>query len=104
MPTERSSTTQEAQFYVTVKVFGALRDRFGAGAREISLHPPGTLRGLLSALSVAVPDLVPKLEEGLADGYLNVLVNGRNATFLDNLDTILDAGDTVAFLPPVGGG
>ena len=104
MSPEEGSRTQETQFHVTVKVFGALRERFGSSARDIALRPPGTLRDLLAALSLAVPDVAPRLREGLADGYLNVLVNGRNAKFLEDLDTILDAGDTVAFLPPLGGG
>ena len=89
---------------VIVKVFGALRDGFGATAREVKIPRTGTLHDLLATLSAICPDLVPKLEQGLRDGFLNVLVNGRNARFLDNLDTRLSPDDTVAFLPPVGGG
>ncbi|MCK5246700.1 MoaD/ThiS family protein, partial [Candidatus Bipolaricaulota bacterium] len=50
------------------------------------------------------PDLSAKLVAGLDAGYLNVLINGRNIQFLQGHDTVLNDGDTVAFLPPVGGG
>ncbi len=89
---------------VAVKVFGALRDGFGAAAREIGIRENGTLHDLLEALTAICPDVVPKLEQGLRDGFLNVLVNGRNARFLDDLGTHLNPDDTVAFLPPIGGG
>ena len=89
---------------VIVKVFGALRDGFGATAREVGIPRTGTLHDLLAALAAIRPDLVPKLEQGLRDGFLNVLINGRNARFLDDLDTRLNPDDTVAFLPPIGGG
>lgn len=89
---------------VIVKVFGALRDGFGASAREVGIPNDGTLHDLLAALNAICPEVVPKLEQGLRDGFLTVLVNGRNARFLDDLDTRLNPDDTVAFLPPIGGG
>ncbi|MGB2982242.1 MAG: MoaD/ThiS family protein [Candidatus Bipolaricaulia bacterium] len=96
--------TNETEVRVVVKVFGALRVHLGAGAREIVIPSRGTIRDLLSALATVIPDLAPRLEEGLDKGYLNILVNGRNARFLKGLDTPLVADDTVAFLPPIGGG
>ena len=89
---------------VIVKVFGALRDGFGATAREIGIPEGGTLHDLLAALATICPNVAPKLHQGLRDGFLNVLVNGRNAKFLDDLGTHLNPDDTVAFLPPIGGG
>jgi MoaD family protein len=89
---------------VVVKVFGALRERLGAASREVDVPPGGTIRDLLRVLGSLVPALVPDLERGLSEGYLNVLVDGRNARFLDDLETRLHGGETVAFLPPIGGG
>lgn len=89
---------------VVVKVFGALRDAFGPSSRELRLPPGATLADVFSTLASDLPEAAAKLEQGIADGYLNVLVNGRNARFLDGRETRLRAGDTVAFLPPVGGG
>ena len=89
---------------VTVKVFGAHRERFGSEPRQIEIPKNGTLRDLLAYLHGVAPQLGPKLEEGLSQGYLHVLVNGRNAQFLEQLATVLKQDDTVAFLPPIGGG
>jgi len=94
--------TQEVR--VTVKVFGALRERLGADSRAVGIPDGGTIRDMLRVLATVVPELVPELERGLSAGYLNVLVNGRNARFLEDLNTKLLGGETIAFLPPIGGG
>ena len=90
---------------VTVKVFGGLRQRLGgSGSTQVRLPVPPTLSSLLKALERTHGELVADLREGLDDGYLNVLINGRNMRFLGGFDSELSANDTVAFLPPVGGG
>lgn len=100
--TKSQTTHTEA---VTVKVFGGLRQRLGgSGSLHVALPAPPTLSGLLTALEKTHADLVADLRTGLSDGYLNILVNGRNVRFLAGFDTELHAGDSVAFLPPVGGG
>ena len=86
------------------KVFGALRDVHQRTEESVALGSDRTVAGLLQLLRERNPNLVAKLEEGLADGYLSALVNGRNIRFLQNLQSTLSDGDTVAFLPPVGGG
>jgi MoaD family protein len=104
MPSEGRTSLDPADGFIVVKVFGALSEPFGATSREMPLPAGGTLGDLLRELSSALPEATAKLEQGLEDGYLNVLINGRNARFLDGRRTPLAAGDTVAFLPPVGGG
>ena len=69
-----------------------------------ALPAGGTLGDLIRELSSALPEVTAKLERGFEEGYLNVLINGRNARFLDGRRTRLAKGDTIAFLPPVGGG
>jgi len=101
---QAESLTDPATPRVTVKVFGALRERLGAPSCEVDVRPGGTIRDLLKELATRVPNLVPTLERGLSDGYLNVLVDGRNTRLLDDLETRLVGGETVAFLPPIGGG
>jgi MoaD family protein len=81
-----------------------LREAFGPDPRLIDAPTGSTLRDVLETLASTDPDFVARLEAGLEDGYLNVLVNGRNARFLAGHDTRVKAGDVVAFLPPVGGG
>jgi len=89
---------------VLVKVFGGMRDMAPDAPLEISLVAPARFRDVLDAIRAAAPALYATLTEGLASGYVIALVNGRNALFLGGDDAALTGGETVAFLPPVGGG
>jgi molybdopterin converting factor small subunit len=35
---------------------------------------------------------------------LRILINGREYTQLNGLETVINEGDTIAFLPPIAGG
>ena len=89
---------------ITIKVFGGLRESFQGGMQTHRMSQTATLAVLLQELETDFPALSSKLVAGLDAGYLNVLINGRNIQFLQGRDTPLHEGDTVAFLPPVGGG
>lgn len=89
---------------VTVRVFGGLRELVQQAPLVLPAADVPTLAALLAKLDDREPALAKALRSGLADGYLNTLVNGRNARFLDGVATHLSDGDAVAFLPPIGGG
>jgi len=89
---------------ITVKVFGGLREFFPRGRQQLLVPSSSTLSALLQELQSSFPDGSARLTAGLDAGYLNVLMNGRNIRFLHGFETQLHDGDTVAFLPPVGGG
>jgi len=89
---------------VTIKVFGGLRQILGAPERPMVFPDGATLGDLLTRLGSDAPTLSQQIQDGLEKGFLNVLVNGRNARFLQGTDTPLHDGDVVAFLPPIGGG
>jgi MoaD family protein len=89
---------------ITVKVFGGLRESFQGGTQLQRLPLASTLASLITNLNADFPDLSADLAKGLDAGYLNILVNGRNIRFLQGHETMLQDGDIVAFLPPVGGG
>jgi MoaD family protein len=89
---------------VVVKVFGGLRERSGQSSFRIPFTPGLSVEGVLAFLDHAQPALASALRAGLKDGYLNILVNGRNVRFLKGAETELAAADSVAFLPPIGGG
>ena len=64
-----------------------------------------------TTVGVVLEDLVstyPQLEfytpEGDLRDYLSILKNGRDITFLAQLDTPLGDGDTLSIFPPVAGG
>ncbi|MFC2108075.1 MoaD/ThiS family protein [Candidatus Bipolaricaulota bacterium] len=102
MAMNRESKNDEIQ--ITIKVFGGLRESFQGGTQTYRLSSPVTLAFLLQELEIDFPELSKKLVAGIDAGYLNILINGRNVRFLQGQDTELQDGDTVAFLPPVGGG
>ena len=89
---------------ITVKIFGGLRQELATPEWRVDLATGAGLSALLDLLRSDEPALGARLDEGLAKGYLNILINGRNARFLDQMETRLNDGDVVAFLPPVGGG
>ncbi len=89
---------------ITVKVFGGLRQSFQGGTLIQPLPAESALSALIDQIKLDFPDLSANLKHGLEAGYLNILINGRNIRFLQNYETQLRDGDTVAFLPPVGGG
>jgi len=95
---------QDNEIRITIKVFGGLREFFPPGTQSYRLLSNASLALLLQELKVGFPELSKRLIEGIDAGYLNILVNGRNVRFLEGTDTNLQDGDTVAFLPPVGGG
>ena len=83
-----------------MRLLGATLRR-AIGARVIAM-PQRTLRELLAALSQrGDPDLTdrlyadPEAPEPWPDLDLRLLVNGRNALFLDGLDTPLTEADIV---------
>jgi len=101
-----ASIPDDERMTVTVKAFGGLRELAPSSAITVSLPLGTTVADLLVVLHRRIPALHEKLETGLADGYINILLNGRNVRFLDGLRTRLPAaaGATIAFLPPIGGG
>ncbi len=101
-PEETSS--EDASPSVTVKVFGGLRDSADGSSLRVPIRAGTTVDDLLSLLAATQPALAHALRRGISEGYLNVLVNGRNARFLTGGATVLADGDAVAFLPPIGGG
>lgn len=101
---EPNRTKPETSEAVTVRVFGGLREHVRHGALVFPVREAPTLARLLACLEREEAELARALRDGLRQGYLNTLVNGRNARFLAGDDTPLAAGDSVAFLPPIGGG
>ena len=89
---------------VRVKVFGGLSQLVNSPAFDVSVANPSNVGDIIRAIRKTSPPLAEKLAAGLKDGYINILLNGRNVRFLDGMQTQLAAGSTVAFIPPIGGG
>ncbi|TAK12716.1 MAG: molybdopterin converting factor subunit 1 [Acidobacteria bacterium] len=79
---------------VGVKLFAQLRDKAGAGDVAIEIGAGATVRQVWQALVAAHPELAP---------FETSVSCAVNATYA-RMHTHVNAGDEVAFLPPVSGG
>ncbi len=93
---------------VSVRLFTALRE-FAEKSEETLEFGEGT---------VTVKDVLERLakrhgkeftdylynKEGKVREHLQLLVNGKSVSLLEELETRLKEGDKVAIVPPVGGG
>ena len=88
-----------------VRLFASLRDRIGKKELHIQEQEASTVKELLEHLSTQYPNIKELLyKDGELTSFYHVLINGKNIQQLDGLDTILKEVDTIAILPPVGGG
>ena len=90
---------------VTVKLFADLQKALG---QELVLSVPegGTVRDLLRILGERYAAFSPEdlKNDGILRPDINILQNGRNIKYLNDLDTRVTKGDIIAIFPPVAGG
>ena len=89
---------------VTVRVPTQLRTLTG-GAGEVSVEG-GTVGDVLKELDAAHPGFAERLfdEQGQLRRFVNVFVADEDVRFLQGLDTLVAAGQTVSIVPAVAGG
>jgi molybdopterin synthase sulfur carrier subunit len=93
---------------VKVKFFALVRELTGKREEVIDLDDDATVRTLLGKL---VDEYGAKFRDYIFDpaskepkGHIQFLMDGRNITLMQGLDTTLREGTSLAILPPVGGG
>ena len=92
---------------VEVKFFTSLREITGKKVDKVQLQTAITVEALLILLSGRYGTEFREYvynKEGKVQGFLSILVNGKNINALQGFSTELKEGDVVAILPPVGGG
>ena len=92
---------------VAVRFFTALREITGKKEELLELPKPISVDALLRELSKKYgKDFDDYVFDELGDvrGHLQVLINGRSVSTMQDLKTQLKDADQVAILPPVGGG
>ena len=92
---------------VEVKFFTSLREITGKKVDKVQLQTAITVEALLILLSGRYGTEFREYiynKEGNVQGFLSILVNGKNINALQGFSTELKEGDVVAILPPVGGG
>ena len=90
-----------------INFYATLRQIVGGKTLDLDIPEGATLRQLLDEIIQLHPLIRGELfdETGELYGHVHVLVNGRDAPYLENvLDTTLNPGDTVSIFPAVGGG
>ena len=95
------------QMTITVKFLGALRHISGAGELALNIKGVLSIKELMNEIVREVPALKPSLtHQQLEDLRSNtlMLVNGREISVLNGLETNLKDGDEIVFVPVVHGG
>ena len=92
---------------LTIKFIGALRHLSGKTQLTINFQEGMSLKELVTKIS----QQMPKLEKTFSDQQLNdsrsnalILINGREISVLNGLETKLNDGDEIIFVPVVHGG
>jgi len=92
---------------VTVKFIGVFRSVSGKAKTTLSFEDTVSLKEALKK----IVEQIPKLERALIDSELEdprpntlILVNGKEISILNGLETIIRDGDEVVFIPVVHGG
>jgi len=88
---------------VDVVLYGALARV--AGKKEVEVEASILLEAL-QALSELGEEFKRRLfdDNGNPRRFINTYINGRDARFLDKLQTSLNEGDTISVIPAVSGG
>jgi sulfur-carrier protein len=91
---------------VNMKFIGALRHLSGKTQAKIKLQKNQTVKDLILKISESAPELKKSLITQQDDPKPNalILVNGREISVLSGLNTLLQDGDDVVFIPVVHGG
>jgi sulfur-carrier protein len=89
---------------VHVRIPTPLR-RFTGGAEEVSVDG-ATVAALVEDLERNHPGLKERIcdEGGKVRRFVNIFVNGDDIRFLNNLETVIKAGDEVSIVPAIAGG
>ena len=91
---------------LTMKFIGALRQISGKTQLTVNFQEGMSLKDLIAKISQEMPQLEKTLSDQLSNSRSNalILINGREISVLNGLETKLNDGDEIVFIPVVHGG
>ena len=91
---------------LTLKFIGALRQISGKTQLTVNFQEGMSLKDLETKISEEMPRLDKTFSEQLNDARSNalILINGREISVLNGLETKLNDEDEIVFIPVVHGG
>ncbi len=91
---------------LTLKFIGALRQISGKTQLTVNFQEGMSLKDLITKISREMRQLDKTFSDQINDSRSNalVLVNGREISVLNGLETKLNDGDEIVFIPVVHGG
>lgn len=89
-----------------IKVYATLRDVVGGPSVRLDNVTQLTIAEMIDRLFSQYPGMRPLLLNGNGELHsaFHILVNGRDARYLNGLETTVTARDEIRIFPPVGGG
>ncbi len=90
----------------TVRFYGVAYDNTGTREWSLELDEGAKVGDLMNHVADAFPglkELIYSMDGSFRD-YLEVSVNNEDITGLDGFDSVLNDGDVVFLMPPIGGG
>ena len=87
---------------IEVLFFGQLRELTEVPRTTIEIKDHTSLAELMEYLAGTYGTAFQNKADSIQG--LRILINGREYTLLGGMDTVLNDGDTVVFLPPIAGG
>ncbi len=89
-----------------IKVYATLRDIVGGPVVQLDDVSDIKIDELIDKLFVIYPDMRNEVTTRNGDFHsaFHCLVNGRDARYLNGLDTMVTNQDDIRIFPPVGGG
>ena len=95
-------------FTVTVHTILGIKKILGQRALDISVPEGCTVGELLEIMKKTwgenLASLLFEPNSSSLLPHIVLMVNGRDIRFLNNMETVLQDGDEILILPPVGGG
>lgn len=89
-----------------IKIYATLRQIAGGKSIHLDTTPPTSVGQMVEALFARYPAMQDTLllRNGDMHSAFHILINGRDARYLNGMETIISGEDDVRIFPPVGGG